>query len=206
MYGLDIENFPGAGDRADRAWDDRRRHRGQLHWHRRDGRPCRGECNRRRITGGAGGNTIGGTTIEDRNVISGNTGDGIYISDGKMNVIEGNYIGVNKSGMSAIGNANGVYITQADSNMVGGTKTSDRNLISGNAYGGVFIGVGKLNVVEGNDVGPNVDGDNVLNYTATPRIRSRASKSPPARATALAASFRRWQPHVGEHRRGHLPL
>jgi titin len=76
-----------------------------------------------------------------RNVISGNSGDGIVIygSGASGNTVAGNYIGVNAAGMAAIpNNGRGVNITfGASSNTIGGTATYARNVISGNALDGV---------------------------------------------------------------------
>ena len=48
----------------------------------------------------ASGNTIGGTAAAAANVISGNNGSGISIVNAGAtgNLVEGNYIGVNKDG------------------------------------------------------------------------------------------------------------
>ena len=63
--------------------------------------------------GGAGiylqdatGTMIGGPDAPERNVISGNDGDGIRIvgADGTSNDVEGNYIGVGADGVTALGN------------------------------------------------------------------------------------------------------
>jgi hypothetical protein len=56
-----------------------------------------------------GGNTYGGTTSSDRNVISGN-GDSINIAPGYslQNVIQGNYIGTNALGTASLPNAVGI--------------------------------------------------------------------------------------------------
>jgi len=49
------------------------------------------------------GNTIGGTAAADRNVISGNTNDGINIGGtSNGNLIQGNYIGTNAAGTAAV--------------------------------------------------------------------------------------------------------
>src|SRR4030042_768370 len=75
-------------------------------------------------TGGAQGNTIGGDTAEERNVISGNGSHGVYINgsgtDG--NYVKGNYIGTDAAGTADLGNSNaGVYIYDAPNNTIGGT-------------------------------------------------------------------------------------
>ena len=49
-------------------------------------------------------NTIGGTTVLDRNVISGNGGDGVEIDGGNSNFVQGNYIGTDVTGTVALGN------------------------------------------------------------------------------------------------------
>lgn len=67
---------------------------------------------------------IGGTTAASRNVISGNTSDGIQVAGASStgNLIQGNYIGTNASGTSAIGNGSaGVNIqSSATGNTIGG--------------------------------------------------------------------------------------
>ncbi len=82
-------------------------------------------------------NTIGGTTSGARNIISGNTLDGITITSSGTTgtIIQGNYIGTDVSGTSALGNGRyGIQITGgADGNTIGGTATGAGNVISGNA-------------------------------------------------------------------------
>ena len=48
-------------------------------------------------------NVIGGTTAGDRNVISGNDIDGIYIEGATGNLVQGNYVGTNATGTGAVG-------------------------------------------------------------------------------------------------------
>ncbi len=54
----------------------------------------------------AANNTIGGTSASTRNIISGNTNDGVYLigASATGNVIQGNYIGTNAAGTSAVAN------------------------------------------------------------------------------------------------------
>jgi CSLREA domain-containing protein len=86
-------------------------------------------------------NTIGGTTAGERNVISGNNGNGVLIEGAGAtgNKVTGNHIGTDKNGAAPLGNSsNGVYIS-APNNTVGGTTAGGRNTISGNAGSGVSI-------------------------------------------------------------------
>ena len=65
------------------------------------------------IAQGASGNVIGGTSSVDANTISGNQGDGVYISDSGTtgNSVQFNEIGTNPAGSSAIPNVlNGVLV------------------------------------------------------------------------------------------------
>ncbi len=77
------------------------------------------------------------------NIISGNTtGSGIDITgEGtSANVVEGNFVGIDSSGSSAIGNLNGVTIEGgATSNTIGGSSPPTRNIISGSTQAGVDI-------------------------------------------------------------------
>lgn len=57
-------------------------------------------------------NTVGGTTPGARNVISGNTNEGVIIAEPAAtgNAVQGNYIGTDPTGTAALGNNRGVYI------------------------------------------------------------------------------------------------
>ena len=108
-------------------------------------------------------NLVGGTTVADRNVISGQAGDPIYTEggvaiDGTNNRVQGNYIGTNAAGTAAISNDGGVGIS-GPGNMVGGTAPGAGNLISGN--GGInliLFGGGDGTVVQGNLIGTDATG------------------------------------------------
>jgi titin len=109
------------------------------------------------------GNSIGGDTEGARNIISGNLGSGVvlYGSQSRENVIQGNYIGVSASGSSALSNsANGITISDAPSNTVGGVTVGAGNLISGNGSAGVFLtgASATRNRLEGNRIGCDADG------------------------------------------------
>src|SRR5262249_52141605 len=65
-------------------------------------------------------NTIGGTTPSARNVISGNSGNGLR-SDYHPNTVQGNFIGTSADGSAALGNSShGVFVNFGGNNSVGG--------------------------------------------------------------------------------------
>jgi uncharacterized protein (TIGR03437 family) len=106
----------------------------------------------------ANNNLIGGTSGAARNVISGNSFNGVRIdgsaqsigviarsaqnpSEAKTatgNLVQGNFIGLNAAGSASLGNTfSGVLITSASNNTIGGTTAGARNVISANAIGGL---------------------------------------------------------------------
>ncbi len=133
-------------------------------------------------------NTIGGTTPAARNIVSGNSLGGIYITDGAdSTLVQGNYIGVDVSGAKALGNgtfagADGIFngIISSSSNStapantaIGGEFSGAGNVISGNAANGIqIVGLGGAvrnqslvtfgNAVEGNYIGTDATGVNPL--------------------------------------------
>jgi len=102
--------------------------------------------------------TIGGPVTGAGNVISGNTKDGILIEGTATGVIvQGDYIGTNAAGTSAVGNGVGVEI-KVSGQVLGSTSSAARNLISGNGDG-VLIDSGVSGVlVLGNYIGTDVTG------------------------------------------------
>jgi titin len=118
-------------------------------------------------------NIIGGTEPGAGNLISGNGGGtldrpGVRVS-GTHNFVEGNFIGTDVTGTRALGNQGpGVALGSAvfgggSDNVVGGTESGARNIISGNRsrdsyhYTGVAIFING-NRVEGNYMGTDVTG------------------------------------------------
>jgi hypothetical protein len=111
-------------------------------------------------------NTIGGTNEAERNVISGNTYNGITI-DGQYTSVKGNYIGLKKSGTAALANgSNGITIMRGN-NTIGGTQAGDRNIISGNGEQGIDIwgATTSGNVITGNYIGTDANGTSSLGNT-----------------------------------------
>jgi hypothetical protein len=113
--------------------------------------------------------TIGGTTAGARNVISGNKHDGVIMVTGgsKFNTVQGNYIGTNAAGTGRLGNGwYGVEISQPN-NLVGGTTSGARNVISANGHDGValYLSSSTNNRVEGNYIGTDYTGTKDLGNT-----------------------------------------
>ncbi len=112
---------------------------------------------------GSASNTIGGTAPSARNVISANQLTGVRItgSGATDNLILNNLIGTDSAGTAALGNRfDGVFINGAPGNVVGGTTTNARNVISGNGSVGVqiFSPSATGNQLVGNFIGTDISG------------------------------------------------
>jgi parallel beta-helix repeat protein len=119
------------------------------------------------IGGSVWNNRIGGTTAAERNLISGNSGYGIWItgSNTRSNNVWGNYIGVNVNGTAAIGNADaGVFLEFGTrSNNIGGTGSGEGNVIAGNGGQGIYVTAANWNTIRGNTIGTNTGGADLGN-------------------------------------------
>jgi hypothetical protein len=105
-------------------------------------------------------------------------GNGVLINGGNLNLLAGNYIGVDATGTIDFGNgAAGVFLLDANDNTIGGTTLAERNVVSSNADG-VWITTsngtaGTGNVVRGNYVGLSALGNAPLgNDFAGVRVNS----------------------------------
>jgi titin len=113
----------------------------------------------------ADSSTIGGAAAGAGNVISGNGGSGVVLSDlgTTKNQVDGNFIGINATGVAALGNGQyGLLMVNGPSgNHVG---LSARNIISGNAGAGVVITdvITGGNTVAGNYIGTNAAGSSAV--------------------------------------------
>ncbi|MBC7795981.1 MAG: hypothetical protein H7Z37_03805, partial [Pyrinomonadaceae bacterium] len=106
---------------------------------------------------------IGGTNPADRNIISGNDANGVFIGQGPNatgNKVSANYIGLNVAGTGAIKNDGSGVVVNAPNNTIGGTTPGERNVISGNRVNGVSIGTMDAtgNNVKGNYIGVAANG------------------------------------------------
>jgi hypothetical protein len=127
-------------------------------------------------------NIIGGTTPAQRNVISGNDRQGIFIISNAAinNVVVGNYIGLDVNDAVRPNGQNGLLIS-APRNVIGGATAGEGNVISGNVVYGIFIDyvLGRLaadgNVIQGNFIGTDpsgrfkrANGQDGINVTGAP--------------------------------------
>jgi hypothetical protein len=106
-------------------------------------------------------NRIGGTTPAARNVISGKgtTGIEIFETFATNNVVQGNFIGTDRTGTRAIGNTDRAVAVNmnASGTTIGGAVPGAGNVISGNLDRGITLD-GNNNFVRGNFIGTDVTG------------------------------------------------
>ncbi len=112
-------------------------------------------------------NIIGGTTAQERNVISGNAGSNIVISGlaAQNNAVIGNYIGTTLDGASAIASlGNGILISNsATGNLIGGSSAAAGNVIAGFGNIGIELTFGSDgNTIQGNLLGINATASAVI--------------------------------------------
>ena len=103
---------------------------------------------------------IGGPAAGDRNLISGNSGFGIQLTNSPGALIQANLVGTTASGDAPLGNGNGMQMQGGT-----GTMTVQGNVISGNGTGNQGIGVSTGNfggahntVIQGNWIGTDATG------------------------------------------------
>ena len=123
--------------------------------------------------GRASYNRIGGTHPGEGNLVSGNP-SGIQAGGGGAdpNLVLGNWVGVDSSGIHPLGNAfEGILLSPGGRVIVGGASPAERNVIGGNAWqngfpGGVLLACDDC-LVSGNYIGVGADG-----VTAVANIRT----------------------------------
>jgi hypothetical protein len=107
------------------------------------------------VAAGGGGSTIRGLAIHSYSI-------GIRLVQSGNNVIAGNHIGTDPTGMLDLGNIHGIEVFIGANNRIGGTVAADRNLISGNSGNAILISQASGNQVLGNWIGTNVTGEAAL--------------------------------------------
>lgn len=105
---------------------------------------------------------IGGTSPGERNLISGNS-NGVFIRSGTNQVVQGNFIGTDATGTSALANSTAIVFDTSDS-LIGGSSLAARNVIAGNNGGGTGVSIGSVSGtttgirIQGNFIGTDVTG------------------------------------------------
>jgi hypothetical protein len=95
-------------------------------------------------------------------IINGMQGVGISLEGlSSSNTLVGNWIGVDATGKLKDGNIFGITIIGGTNNVIGGTNSQLRNVVSANSQRGININSSR-NVVLGNYIGTDVDGTNGL--------------------------------------------
>jgi len=109
------------------------------------------------VQAGANGNTIGGSTVGARNVISSNA-TGIQLVNDADNVVMGNLIGTTVTGGAALGNGDGISATLTTNLVIGGSGGGEGNIIAASSGYGIHISIGSGARVQGNRIGTDVTG------------------------------------------------
>jgi Tol biopolymer transport system component len=128
---------------------------------------------------GASNSAVGGSSVADRNIISGNDVDGLSLVDGRDVLIKGNLIGVKSDGVGALGNGlNGVDLSHTLRNSI------LSNSIFSNGELGIDLGVNGRTLNDGDAPGtPQVDPDsdtganNLQNFPVLTSARSASGKT-----------------------------
>ncbi len=115
------------------------------------------------LSGGNGLQVGGGATTIRGLVINGFPGSGITLTGADGNVVEGNFIGTDAGGTTAVpngagGGGLGVDILAGNSHTIGGLAPAARNVISGNVFTGIRINVLNAITIQGNFIGTQRDG------------------------------------------------
>ena len=118
--------------------------------------------------------SVGGSTAAERNIISANYEMGICMEASDSNVVMGNYIGPDSTGMGTFKfsndtliQGNGLYFnSNAAHNIAGGSNSGEGNVISGNrVYGLIYYGNSPYNSCIGNYIGVDKTGNGKLPNT-----------------------------------------
>jgi hypothetical protein len=107
---------------------------------------------------------VGGLTPGARNIISGNGGNGVFLS-GPGSKLQGNFIGTDITGTQPLGNSS-TGVVAGNGALIGGTTPEARNVISANGgFGNIALGDNNSGVaatVQGNYIGTDVTGAKAL--------------------------------------------
>ena len=134
------------------------------------------------LSASSAANTIGGSSAADRNLISGNDGNGLTFTNSNAvlsgPVILGNFIGTDATGVKSLGNSgNGINIEGFTGATIGGAASGARNVIAASGLYGIE-GVFNHAVIQGNYIGTNITGNATLFNPAVPANGDCAGRDP----------------------------
>lgn len=112
--------------------------------------------------------SAGNSTVQGL-VINRFANEGILITAAGANTIRGNFIGTDQTGLLDRGNLSNGLSVHSSNNVVGGSTSSDRNVISGNDGHGIAIldpGI-TANRILGNDIGTTKNGVTALSNSGS---------------------------------------
>ena len=113
------------------------------------------------VQSGSTGNTIGGSSAAQRNLISANVA-GIALINATNAVIQGNYIGTTADGTAPLGNSQGILATATTNLVVGGSGAGEGNVIAASSLEGIYLTSGSGALIQGNRIGTNAAGTEAL--------------------------------------------
>ncbi len=110
---------------------------------------------------------IGGTTVAEKNLVSGNGQIGIHVNGSTSPTIYGNYVGTDITGLLDRGNGQtGILINNGSTNaLIGSAALGTGNLISGNTERGLFILNSANASIKANIIGLGIDGTTAIGNT-----------------------------------------
>ena len=120
------------------------------------------------INGAVVGNGTGLTILSGNNVIhslviNGFGQNGININFSSGNTVTGCFIGIDANGnVSASNGMWGIFLTQTESNRIGGPTPEERNVISANQHNGIRILNSSGNLIQNNYIGTDASGTKPL--------------------------------------------
>jgi hypothetical protein len=111
------------------------------------------------------------SSVTVRGMIINGFGTGILIDAPNDHVIQGCYIGTDKTGTLSAPNNRGILIMGSDHDLIGGSWSAARNLISGNLTNGIALAAHQMQsgpfptldtIVQGNLIGTDITGLNAI--------------------------------------------